>query len=341
MGSPTLKDIAHVCEVSTATVSLVLSGKGSISTETSEKIARTAKEMGYTPKISRTKKVLRFKNVCILQWEEAPFLWHFSQPFVLDLEKVLIEEGFRPTVIHKIPELDDQSLYNEIKTTRVGAVFSIHYVNTDLFDRLESEGIPVILINNSNYQDRYWSVLTDDIQGAYEATKALIELGHRRIAYAEYVRDYNGVVADRFHGYRLALEQFYIALPENLKLTVKLGEYDQLSERLSAILDGPNPPTAFFIHDDYFAAILHKALTDRGFRVPEDISLVAPGDVLEYDETFYPRITTWQIDRPLMSRIAWELMVNRIHSESDDIKVLKTKMLFVDRGSCAAPRSNS
>lgn len=343
MSKPTLKDIAQACGVSTATVSMVLSGKGSISAEMSALIKRTAQSLGYKRRKGRKDRGPSFKYVCILQWEDAPYLWHFSQPFVLQIERTLVSEGFRPIIIHKLPELSDLALYNEIKTARAGAVFSVHYQNPALFDQLEEDGVPVILVNNSNFQDRYWSVLTDDIQGSYEGTKLLLRLGHRNLAYGEYERvEAISVVKDRFFGFKRALDEANLPFPEERRISVDLSDQDarsQLYQRLKdLLLDAPEPVTALFAHDDYFGAILHKVLTDLGLRVPEDVSILCPGDVMDYSEPFFPRLTTMQIDRPLMTSIAWNLLLNRLISETERPKVIKTKMHLVDRGSCAPPK---
>jgi DNA-binding LacI/PurR family transcriptional regulator len=343
MMRPTLRNIAEICKVSTATVSMVLAGKGSISAEMSSLIKRTAEELGYKRNEARKDRGPSFKYVCIIQWEEAPYLWHFSQPFVLELERLLVSEGFRPLVIHKLPELNDLALYNEIKTARAGVVFSVHYVNLTLFDQLEENGVPVILVNNSNFQDRYWSVLTDDIQGAYDGTRHLLDLGHRRIGYGEYKRsDITSVVRDRYFGFKRALDEENIPFPEERYISVDLSAPDaliHLSNKLrDLIIDTPDPITALFLHDDYFGAIVHKALLDLGLRIPEDVSLLCPGDVMDYREPFFPRLTTMQIDRPLMISISWELLLNRLITETSNPKVIKTKMQLIDRGSCAAPK---
>jgi LacI family transcriptional regulator len=338
MRHPTLKDIATRCGVSTATVSMVLAGKGSISPDMSARIRNSADELGYARRVPRTSKGPSFKYVCIIQWEDAPFLWHFSQPFVLQLEKILVEMGFRPMVIHKQPSLDDAALYNEIRAARVGAVFAIHYVNPVLFDEFEKMGIPVIILNNNNYQNRFWSVLTDDIQGTYEGTRHLLGLGHRRFAYAEYMRpDFGSVVRDRFFGFKRALDEAGINFSEGHRITVDLRDQAGLECRMAEVFGGLDRPTALVVHDDYFGAIIHRVLTSQGLRIPADLSMICPGDVLDYNEPFFPRLSTMQIDLPLMISMSWDLLLSRLVDESARVKVLKTKMQLVDRGSCAPP----
>lgn len=333
-----MKDIAAYCGVSTATVSMVLAGKGSISPDMTDRIRKSAASLGYTPRVPRGSKGPAFKYVCIIQWEDAPFLWHFSQPFVLQLEKILVEMGFRPMVIHKQPVLDDAALYNEIRAARVGAVFAIHYVNPVLFEEFEKMGIPVILLNNNNFQNRFWSVLTDDVQGAYEGTRHLIGLGHRQLAYAEYNRPaFYSVVQDRFFGFKRALDEAGLEFKADRRITVDLRDQAGLERRLREVFGGNDRPTALFVHDDYFGAIVYEVLTHLGLRIPEDLSMICPGDVLDYSEPFYPRLSTMQIDLPLMISLAWDLLLGRLVDESARVKVLKTKMQLVDRGSCAPP----
>jgi DNA-binding LacI/PurR family transcriptional regulator len=338
MRHPTLKDIAAECGVSTATVSMVLAGKGSISPDMSARIRNSADGLGYARRVPRTSKGPSFKYVCIIQWEDAPFLWHFSQPFVLQLEKILVEMGFRPMVIHKQPALDDAALYNEIRAARVGAVFAIHYMNPVLFDEFEKLGIPVIVLNNNNHQDRYWSVLTDDVQGAFDGTRHLISLGHRHFAYAEYERpDFGSVMRDRFFGFKRALDEAGLVFPGDRRITVDLRDQADLERRIMEVFGGQDRPTALVVHDDYFGAIVHRVLTSQGLSIPADLSMICPGDVLDYSEPFFPRLSTMQIDLPLMISLSWDLLLSRLVDETARVKVLKTKMQLVDRGSCAAP----
>jgi LacI family transcriptional regulator/LacI family repressor for deo operon, udp, cdd, tsx, nupC, and nupG len=323
---------------------MALSGKGAISKPTSDLIHATAKQLGYKRRHVQSEHGPAFRNIGIIQWEDTPNRWLFSHSFVIRLERLLATEGFRPVIIHKLPEIDDMALYHEIQNIHAGAVFSVHYVNTDLFDQLEDDGIPVILLNNSNYQNRYWSVLTDDVQGAFEGTRHLIGLGHRKMAYVEYARtNLTSVVKDRYFGFRQALEEASIPTGESQRISIRLP--DPQGSRILAdalrrlIVDTDDPVTALFMHDDYLGTIVHAVLVGMGVSVPRDVSIICPGDVMDYSEPFIPRLSTMQIDLPVMVGLAWDLLLNRLISGAGDPKVLKTTMHLVDRGSCAVPPS--
>ena len=73
-----------------------------------------------------------------------------------------------------------------------------------------------------------------------------------------------------------------------------------------------------------------------GLSVPYDVSVIAPGDVLDYGQPFLPRISTMRIDIELMSRMAVELMMTSIVRINRDALVIKTKLHYMDRGSIRA-----
>lgn len=332
-----LKDVADASGVSIATVSMVLSGKGKISQDVSQKVKEAAQALGYTraSRKSGSDRMHAFRYVAILHYETTSYLWNFSRPFITYLEELLIEKGYYPLIIHMFPQLKVKDMLQEIISSGAGAVFAVHFVNEELFDDLEQAGIPVIILNNSNFQKQYYSVLVDDIQGAYEGTSHLIELGHRNIAYAEYHRPaLPAVVVDRYFGFRKAMEEHGLTFSEENKISAELKDMHALYARVREVFGRENRPTAIFAHDDYFAAFILDALKAVNLRVPEDVSIIAPGNVLDYNEPFLPKISTMQIDRKLMVKLGWELLVSRLKNPHGSVQVLKTKLPLVDRGSC-------
>ncbi len=337
MKATTLKDIAEAAGISIAAVSMILSGKGKMSPSVVEKVRSIALDLGYERNHSgATPSKRNFKYVAILQREMVSYLWNFSIPFALLLEDQVMQKGKNPIVFHVPAHYTPKMLFKEIVGARVGAVFSLHYVERDLFVNLEAAGIPVIIINNSEYQNEFCSVLSDNLQASYEATLHIIDLGHRQISYADYKRpEYAALVADRYYGYRRALEEKRIECNEDHCISVVISEYDSLLARVRAIYASPNAPTAWVVHDDFFAACLMEALKTIGKRVPADVSVIAAGgDVLDYSLPFIPKITTMKGDQGLMVSMAWSLLESRLQSASAAVQVLKTKMILMDRGSC-------
>lgn len=107
-----------------------------------------------------------------------------------------------------------------------------------------------------------------------------------------------------------------------------------IEHKISTLFTKEDRPTAVFVHDDYLALRVIAALQKLHLSIPEDVSLVAPGDTLDYSEPHIPPITTMRINTSLIGKISAELMLSRLHNNPDDIQVLKVKEQLVKRGSC-------
>ena len=340
MQKPRLVDVALRAGVSLSTASLALAGKGRISREVRERVLGAAETLGYRKRervVPRRPGELRY--VGILHHEDKEYEWNFIRPMLLQIESVVLHNGFFPVLLPVRVGADSEDLFRQICEAGVGAVFSIHFHDEELFTRLEQRGTFVVIVNNSNLQSRFDSVCVDDFQGAYEGALYLIKLGHRRIAYLEYVRpDLPAVVADRFVGFKKALDEFELSLPQDHRVTIQPMDSSELQGKLQALFDRPEAPTAVFAHDDYLGALVLTALGRLGLQVPEDVSLIAPGDVLDYSQGYVPRITTMRINTTSLGKLACNLFLDRLRHHIDDIHVLKLKQQLVRRGTCARPR---
>jgi len=333
---PTLTDIAREAGVSQSTVSLVFSGKGRISPHMRKKVLEIADKLGYKKTTySNRSDENEYKNIAILIHMDYEYLWNFFHPTISEIETILYESGYNVILIPINFRSDEEQVYNKILTSCVSAVFTLHYARRELFVRLERMGILVVILHNCDFQDRFSSVSFDDLQGAYEATRYLLNLGHRRIAYVEYEhKDLFSIKNDRFFGFKKAMDEFNVEFDESRKSTIDYYNMEQTLSRLTEIFDSEDRPTAVFVHDDYLALRVIQMIRHMGYSVPGDISIIAPGDVLAYSEPHIPQITTMKINTALIGRLAAELMLNRLRNGSDDVQVLRVKEQLVDRGSC-------
>jgi DNA-binding LacI/PurR family transcriptional regulator len=333
---PKLKDVATAAGVSLTTASLVLSGKGRISEAVRQKVLNTVEELGYVRK-SRSTPSAATKNVGIFQNidYEWGYVWVFIRPLVEEIEHNMRAMGIN-TVLLPIKKTDTrEQIVDKIQKADVQAVVSLYYGNADLFTTLEDSDIPVVVVMNGNFQDSFSSVCVDDYQGAYEGTLHLIRLGHRNIAYVEAERpDFPMLLNDRFIGYRKAMEEYGLDMPEETVIRFELSDQEELERKIRAAFRRPNRPTAVFCLDDEIALRVYFILEQSGFTIPEDVSLIAPGDVLDYNQHYYPQITTMKINTTYMGKIVTQMMQNRINHNPEDILVLKIKQQLVRRGTC-------
>jgi len=333
-----LHDVAMRAGVSITTASNILNGKGNFSSEIKQKVFKAAKELNYRKNLyasSIAKRKTSHIGILFHEDYEKAFEWNFIRRMLIQIETIITAHNYYPVMIPVSLKLKTSEVLEKINASSTGALFSIHYGNRELFTLLEDQGIQVVVINNSNYQDKFFTVCTDDFQGAYEGTNYLIKLGHRKIAFIEYFRpDHQTVLADRFIGFKKAIDENNLDFIDNHRITVDLYNMDSLIVKINTIMQNDPCPTAFFVHDDYFAARVIVALNKLGFFVPDDISIVAPGDTLDYNQPFIPRITTMSIDIDLLGKLAGEMMIDRLNGNLKNPQVLKVKQRLVKRGSC-------
>jgi LacI family transcriptional regulator len=335
----TMSDVAKAASVSLSTVSLVFSGRGRVSREVREGVLKTAERLGYDRKssFSTLPPVGARQNVGLLLHMDYGYLWHFFQQTISTIESILAQNGYNLLLIPIEYKMEPQRVLRKIEASGVSAVFSLHYAERVTFTALESRGIPVVLLHNNDYQDRFFTVSFDDLQGSYEGTLHLIRLGHRRIGYVEYAhRDLFTLRPDRFYGFMKAMEESGISFDPSLRVAINYATMssEEVDRKMTPLFAGKRPVTALFVHDDYLAERVVAALAERRLTVPRDVSIVAPGDVLDYREPFVPQITTMKINTALIGKIAAEMMLHRFASNPPDIQVLKVKEQLIERGSC-------
>lgn len=152
-------------------------------------------------------------------------------------------------------------------------------------DELARSGLPLVVLDPLHLPDsRVNSIGATNFTGGLTATRHLLSLGHRRIAYL------GGPVAAvcnqaRTHGYRAAMEAEGVQVPDGY---VRSGDFTYETGLLgtTALLSLQEPPTAVFAYNDEIAAGVIETARARGLRIPEDLSVVG------FDDTSLARMTT-------------------------------------------------
>jgi LacI family repressor for deo operon, udp, cdd, tsx, nupC, and nupG len=337
MKKPTLKAIAKASGVSIATVSFALSGKGKISKDMSEKILQIASEMGYERqdrKYQRKQSEVRRITIMTYVNQEWAYAWNLVTPIINSIENSTALKDYEIILIPVQDPENIEGLFKNILDSQAEGIISIHYAEPLLFKRLEEMKIPALIVNNSKLLNEVCTVCSDDFEGAYNLTMFMIEKGHRRILYIDYYREHQeSVLSDRFIGFKKAMMEL-CSEQEVVHITIGLFDVQVLKAELKTYLDAPEPPTAIFAHDDRLAQIIITQLETMGYRVPEDLSIVAPGDVLDYSCPITPRITTMSIQTTVLGHVAAEKMKSLIDDHHVDVHGLKVSQRLVDRGSC-------
>ncbi|MCC8179793.1 MAG: LacI family transcriptional regulator [Planctomycetes bacterium] len=332
---PTLSNIAKKAGVSVSTASLVMSRKGKISTEVQKKVRDAAKELGYEKSTLRKPELVKKAAVLFHFDHRLAHTWNLLRRITLKIQECLDARGFATLVIPISYDMSDQDLYRRVRQSGAEAVFSMHFGREELFERLESEGIPVVLIINSQFQTKFHTVCADNFQGSYEAAAYLTNLGHRNIVYAEFdIFQLPATISDRFLGFYKAMQEHGIPLPKENHLQLEIWDFEDIRKKFTRVFKRNNRPTAVFFVDDYLAVHCTGVIKDMGLSIPEDISIIAAGEVLDFNEPFTPPITAMSTNPELLGKYSAEMLFSILEQTHEDNYVLKIKQQLEYRGSC-------
>ncbi len=335
MKKTTLHDIARAVGVSVTTASLVLSGKGRISEPVRQAVIDAAVRLDYDRKPAVSGEHRRRAVGVLLNIDPGwGFVFTFIRPIIAEIERICHEHGYDVSLIPVHDTMPDSGLAGRLVESGYRGIFTLHWADDAVFSAMEDRDLPVVVIMNSNYQDKYHSILVDDFQGAYEGTMHLIELGHRDILYVGTPRiNLPKLTTDRYYGFCKALEESGIPVRAEDNVSCEASNTQLLEASLRAVFSRPRKPTAIFAIDDDMAIRIVALLSRSGIRIPEDVSIIAPGDLLNYSDPQVTPVSTLKIDTRLMGRLASDMMFRRMSGEHDGVHVIKVKQQLVQRGS--------
>jgi len=329
----TIKDIAQMTGVSPTTVSNVINGKGGrVSAETISRINEVIKQLGYVPNMSarslvnNSSKVVALINHSVLgqgtNFMEDPF--HSS--FIGILEENLRRHGYY-LMIRTVA--DSEELLTFIRNWNVDGMFIIGIFKDAFFQTLTTLHLPVVLIDSYVKHPNICNIGLEDYQGSYQATKHLIECGHRHIAFISPNIVPGGVLHERLLGYYAALNDAGIT-PNDAYVFESANTFESYAKLAQTITSMPQL-TGLVTTADIIAAGLLKSLLSLGKRVPEDYSIVGFDD-LNISRLVTPALTTIHQDMYLKGQYAVDTMIeclNGLVSQKKEV-ILPTELICRD-----------
>lgn len=334
--SVTIYDVARQAGVGVGTVSRVLNGSPQVSEDTRRRVVQVIEELNYRPSpIARRLSLRKTLTIAVV----APF---FTRPSVVErlrgIESLIAESEYDLIVYNiETPAKRDACFRDLAAGHRVDGLIIVHLPPSggDV-ERWAAAGTPVILIDA--HHPELHQVIVDDVAGGYMATKHLIDLGHRRIAYLgdPLIEPFNFTSSrDRFQGCQQALAEFNLEFRRTYRQTGQHGR-EQARMMAHALLAQDTPPTAIFAHSDTQAFGVIQAANDLGMQVPRDLSVVGYDDI---EMAEYANLTT--IHQPLFEsgRRGIEMLLRLIDDPALDTMCEQLPIRLVTRGTTAPPQS--
>ncbi len=312
----TLKTLAEELGISASVVSRVLSGQASkyrISKDTEKAVLKAARKHDYSPNhLARSLRLQKTATIGLV-------IPDISNPFFSDIARHIVTVAWKRdySVIlcdsEENTEMEKKSL-DLLQNRQVeGLIISPVGQTGDHLARLHREGLPLVVV------DRYFSdidlpcVSSDNYQGAYDATRHLLEYGHRSIALVQGIPD-SGTNIARVLGYKAALKEYSVPFRRRLVVGDDFGEQSGYAAT-KLLLKQKDRPTAVFLASNLIALGALRAFAEEGTNIPGDISVVSFDDQ-HYSPYLATPMTTIAQRKDEMGRIAVELLFAQIEQQS-------------------------
>jgi LacI family transcriptional regulator len=325
----TLSQVAEKAGVSVSTVSRVLNNFRYVSPETRKTVEWAMQEMNYQPVRLRTQGVEKGKYIAL---------------YVLD-----IQNPFYPSLVDGVMEVanmhgynlilcdtrhDDESHQHRMKRLierkSVEGIIYIPLRDLNPFvEELVDGGFPIVFADNKIDRDNVSYVTSDNYEGAYQAARYLISLGHRKIVFIKGSDEYS-TETQRLQGFNKALAESNIKMDDRFYVD---GQYDLKKSYLAvkSLLDASVDFTAIFAANDFMAFGAKQALDEYHLKVPDDVSLMGFDDI-----PLSAAISLTTVAQPSndMGRNAMILLLDYIHGRLKRPKHILLKPSIVIRNSC-------
>lgn len=351
-GSVTVKDIAQSAAVSVGTVSRVMNNQGGVNEEKRQRVLSVAASLGYINSnsqnasyraVSRNLKEIGFFYRSSLDnyindttVVSNPYWSHILIGAEIEARRNDIRLTYR--VLDEVPNL----AIAKIKEMKLGGILLVGPAENEFAAQLQSEGLPIVLVDNYIPNLKLDAVCCDTFDGARQALSYLLEQGHNQIAFLcgptregkeEGHRPNSEIysVDRRIMGYCMALLDY--GQPVNYKLFQPnilsiQGGYDACKQLLARKINF----SAIFCINDVTAIGAIKALNEAGLNVPGDISVVGFDDI-DMAEHISPSLTTIHVNKENTGTAAVRALINRVANSETLTTNITLPVELVKRGS--------
>ncbi len=272
----TALDVAEQAGVSRSAVSRVFTPGASVSKRTADKVRQAADALGYRPNVLARSLITGRSRIIGLV---VAYLENQFYPEAIErLSRSLQERGYHVLVFmasNSGAEADE--VMEELLDYQVdGIIVASVGMSNDLTQRCEAAGIPIVLFNRAQDDDRLSAVTSDNYHGGRKLAEFLVAGGHSRIAH---IAGWDGASTQRDR------EAGFVAGLKNAGQTLAARaaadfNFDKAKTVARAMFQAKDRPDAVFVANDHMAfAVMDVLRYELALSVPDDVSVVGYDDV--------------------------------------------------------------
>lgn len=331
----TIKDVARLAGVSPKTVSNVVNNRPVVKPTTRQRVLDAIRALDYHPSALARGMVTRSRRLIGLVLAD---ITNPAYPEMVEgVASLARQAGFMVMLCNTGRDPDEEQRYVHllIEQRVDGVIIASSRMDSQAAEMLTSAGIKVVLFNRHPEQYSVSFVGVDNEGGGYLATRHLLDLGHRRIAFIRGTRGASTSI-EREQGYRRALGEYGIEPDPEL---IGWGDYHPEVARTAAdlLLRMKNRPTAVFAANDVMALSVIDAATSLGLRVPEDLAVVGFDDIAIASHRLIG-LSTIHGDLGQLSREATTLLLEAVNGNLTEPVRKILPVYLVVRRTCGAQR---
>lgn len=329
-GKPVMADVARLAGVSHQTVSRVINGSASIRPETKARVEQAISELGYRPNTAARALVTRRSGVIGIVGSNSALYGPSS--IQRSVEEAARAAGYFSSMV-PLAEVTREALadaLDHLARQSVEAIVMIAAQEDALaVAHAADSGVPMIVVEG-DLSGRGLSVGVDQIDGARQATRHLISLGHRAIDHLAGPRTWTEARGRRI-GYEEAMRDAGLEVRES-----PVGDWTPArGYAIGCELARRSDATAVFVANDQMAIGVLHAFARNGLRVPEDVSVVGFDDLPE-SAYLNPALTTVRQDFKAVGQRAIELVIATLDGATLDVSLLAPELII--RESTSTPK---
>lgn len=303
----TIRDVAKLAGVSTATVSRALRGGAGVDPATRKRVEVAARSLRYRPSgVARSLKLRSTQTIGLIVTDiENPYF-----PLIVRA----IEDAAQSRDYSVILADGRRDVMREIRSLELlagrdvdGLLIASAAITEHHHSWIDDRPCPVVVINSGSFAADVPAVLSDNVEGGRLATEHLLGLGHRRLAYISDSTTGNVAVRERLDGVRSAIEGSEAVV----RVVAGDGHVEGAVLAGREALERWSETTALVCYNDLTAVGAMRAIRSAGLRVPRDVSVVGFDDI-ELAPYVEPPLTTVRQQTDEIGRWAVDTLIDAI-----------------------------
>lgn len=321
-----LSDVARAARVSLATASKALNGTGRMTAETRDRVRRTAEELGFRPN-AMARALTRRRSFTVGLFTDDSY-GRFSMPVMAGISESLVDEGVSVFMcgVEDDPNLGSIHLDAMLEKQVDGIICTGKRIDRRLPVDLSNLPVPVVYAFTEAPRGSV-ALVSDDAQGARDATRHLTMLGRRSLAHV--------TGPDSFASARERAGAFRAVAGPDQRILCGTWSEGWGHSAIAHLWDGGGPrPDGIFCGNDQIARGVVDALRERGVSVPNEVSVIGFDNWEIVAEATRPPLTSVDMNLAELGREAGRLMLALSEGREVEPGLRRLPCRIVIRRSC-------